>query len=234
VGLFRRKKDEGEAPQTRTLLGDELVGVPVKEAEVEVERMHAGIVDMYPGEFTEEERVTYQVAVLALVGDPSQPTATPTEVYALGQSMARMGYLAREYEVARFGPFEEVSPGLAELLDVRLAQEADAENSIAEICFGWAQSEPDEPAPDEASLLWMIPGVGGQMRNRLAFYAIYGATPEEGLPGGLSFHALRMLWRFGFLYCCTTEVLAKRGPNDTETREAAERLGWQPDDESDD
>jgi hypothetical protein len=210
MGLFGRKTTDS-LPRAETALGDGLVGVPLAEAAEYVEKMHFEIVDLYPGTpLTDAVSLKQQALVHVLVADVDEPQKLPAELYAVGLSVIRMGYLTREYEVATFGPLEHGHPGFIELLDMRLAQEAEIDDPVAEICFGWAQVEPQNAAHDEPSMLWTIPGMGGHLRNQLAVGAIASLVPEDGPPAPLDYPALRTLWVFGFLTRCAEEVLAER------------------------
>ena len=193
-------------------MGEELVAIPEDEVARWGEAITAAVSDLYPGDVSEKEGAAYQTAVIMIIDDLSRLQSMPEQTFAVAQSIVRFGYLTREVEVDQFGPFNYTRPGFPELLAEWLGK-ADEENPVGAACVNWALQEPEYPGPGEPSLLWLIPGLGGHMRDGLSEHAVTSLMPEEGLPDGISFSELKKCWRFGFFYRCSEEAIADGGPS---------------------
>ena len=208
MGPFRRKKDTPEqTPAGQTLMGDDLVPVPQEEIDRYIESMLHEVAKVYPGDISEDETIRYRAAFLMIIDDMPRLQAMPSETFAVAQSVVRFGYLTRRIEVEDVGPLDDPHPGFPELLDRCLEEGKDEDDPVTAACINWALREPEHPESDEPSLLWLIPGVGGQMRDQLSEYAVISLSPEGGLPEGVSLGELKKCWRFGFFYRCCEEVL---------------------------
>lgn len=208
MGIFRRNQQRTEPVSAgKTLMGEELVAVPESETARYGEAITEAVSDLYPGDVSDEEAKKYQAAIIMIINDLPRLQSMPEQAFASAQSIVRFGYLTRQVEVDRFGPFDHSQPGFPELL-MRCLRETDEEDPVSATCVNWALQEPEHPRPEEPSLLWLIPGLGGQMRDQLSEHAVISLTPEEGLPDGVSLSELKKCWRFGFFYRCSEEVIA--------------------------
>jgi hypothetical protein len=208
MAFLRRNRQQPESlPADETLMGDELVAVPEDEVARYGEAITEAVSALYPGDVSEAEVKRYQTAILMIVNDLPRLQSMPEQAFASAQSIARFGYLTRQIEVDRFGPFDHGQPGFPELL-MKCLRETDDEDPVSAVCVSWSLQEPEHPRPEEPSLLWLIPGLGGHIRDALSENAVVSLTPEEGLPDGISFSELKKCWRFGFFYRCCEEVIA--------------------------
>jgi hypothetical protein len=206
--LFRRKPRHDETmPNIETLMGEPLVAAPLEEIDGVGEAVTEAVGAIYPGDVPDEEVARYRTAFFMIVGDRGRLQRMPPDTFASAQSIARFGYLTRQVEVEQFGPFDHDHRGFPELLTQVLGEATDSDDPVSEVCVHWALKEPDQPRHDEPSLLWLIPGVGGQLRSQLSAHAVTSLTPEKGLPGGVTFTELNRCWRFGFFHRCCEEVL---------------------------
>ena len=153
--------------------------------------------------------VRTQVVLDTLVGSIAEavaarvdkPLEAPVEgaLAALGgeQRLARMGYLARAVEVARFERAREPMPRLAR----DLAGDRPWSEAAADLASRLAAAEPPErPDPaDERAVSWKVPGPGGHVRHYLSIRA----GVDESRPGGVD---AKRSWLAGFLVHCICEA----------------------------
>lgn len=125
--------------------------------------------------------------------------------WTVGQTAARLGYLARRAEFNRIAGAREPDAELLALYNrerERTVTQAPLDTA-AELAARLADLDPPDPNPGDPSPLWLIPGIGGHARALLAqrLLAAVGAIGPDGarqLPADLPEGALLKAWKYGY------------------------------------
>jgi hypothetical protein len=128
-------------------------------------------------------------------GEPPLPALLDGE-----PDLARMGYLARLVEAELFEPARSPMPGLADMLEERLAGGPNLPAAVEAVARDLASREPlDRPEPSDAdAVTWRVPGPGGHVRHYVALRLAAGRTQ------------LKREFVFGFVIRCCEEALSPR------------------------
>ncbi|MGH2946923.1 MAG: hypothetical protein ACRDPC_11790 [Solirubrobacteraceae bacterium] len=127
------------------------------------------------------------------------------EAWTVGQTAARLGYLARRVEFERFAAAREPDDELLALYNrerERTTGQAPLDTA-AEFAARLADVDPPDPNPGDPSPLWLIPGIGGHARTLLAMQLLaavgeVGPNGERQLPVDLPEGALLKAWKYGY------------------------------------
>lgn len=127
-----------------------------------------------------------------------------------GQTAARLGYLARSAEFAKFNTAREADLGLLDALHESLsgAQEGQARREVmAEFAAAMVRSENLDPTPDEGGPSWALPGIGGAARSTLRDHLLAGMQP----PDDVLSEDLKRVWKYGYFLRALEEFFFEEG-----------------------
>lgn len=128
------------------------------------------------------------------------------EAVIVGQTAARLGYLARAAESTMLEsdrpPDADLLDALHAGLDEAQAQGLSARDAMADLAAALATGESLDPKPQEGGPTWTLPGLGGQARGRLRDDLV-GRLP---CPPGIQADDLRRTWKYGYFLCALDEL----------------------------
>lgn len=128
------------------------------------------------------------------------------EAVVVGQTAARLGYLARAAESAMLQQGSPSDPDLIATLQAGLedahAQGTPERDAMADLAAALATGESLDPTPEEGGPTWTLPGLGGQARGRLRDDLV-GRLP---CPPGILADDLRRTWKYGYFLCALDEL----------------------------
>ena len=128
------------------------------------------------------------------------------EAVLVGQTAARLGYLARAAESTMLEPDREPDADLLAMLQAGLdeaqAQGGSSRDAMADLAAALATGESLDPSPEEGGPSWTLPGLGGQARGRLRDDLV-GRLP---CPPGILADDLRRTWKYGYFLAALDEL----------------------------
>ncbi|MDP1849616.1 MAG: hypothetical protein Q8K79_17655 [Solirubrobacteraceae bacterium] len=128
------------------------------------------------------------------------------QAVVVGQTAARLGYLARAAESAMLEPDHPPDADLIATLQAGLeeahAQGTTERDAMADLAAALATGESLDPTPEEGGPTWTLPGLGGQARGRLRDDLV-GRLP---CPPGVLADDLRRTWKYGYFLCALDEL----------------------------
>jgi len=130
------------------------------------------------------------------------------EAVVVGQTAARLGYLARAAESTMLGqdgpPDNDLIATLEAGLEEAHAQGTPERDAVADLAAALATGESLDPTPEEGGPTWTLPGLDGQARGRLRDDLV-GRLP---CPPGILADDLRRTWKYGYFLCALDELSA--------------------------
>jgi hypothetical protein len=128
------------------------------------------------------------------------------EAVVVGQTAARLGYLARAAESTMLEPDQPPDADLIATLEAGLneaeAQGTSTRDAIADLAAALATGESLDPTPEEGGPSWTLPGLGGEARGRLRDDLV-GRLP---CPPGILADDLRRTWKYGYFLAALDEL----------------------------
>ena len=128
------------------------------------------------------------------------------QAVVVGQTAARLGYLARAAESTMLGPDHPPDADLIATLEAGLeeahAQGTPQRDAMADLAAALATGESLDPTPEEGGPTWTLPGLGGQARGRLRDDLV----ARLPCPPGILADDLRRTWKYGYFLCALDEL----------------------------
>ena len=202
MGFFRRDTSNRSEPEPEAFSANGAAALPDDEPEG-VTRELAQVV----AESVNEVPIDRDTLELLQVGLPYLlQRECSDEAVVVGQTAARLGYLARAAESTMLEPDGPPDAGLLDTLQAGLdeaeAQGMSARDAMADLAAALATGESLDPTPEEGGPTWTLPGLGGQARSRLRDDLV-GRLP---CPQGILADDLRRSWKYGYFLCALDEL----------------------------
>jgi len=204
VGFFRRDTNRRSEPPHGAVGVNGAPGLPVEEQDG-VTRELAQVV----AESVNEVPIDRDTLELLQLGLPHLlEREISDEAVVVGQTAARLGYLARAAESTMLEEDRAPDPELIVTLQAGL-EEAHARgtperDAVADLAAALATGESLDPTPEEGGPTWTLPGLGGQARGRLRDDLV-GRLP---CPPGILADDLRRTWKYGYFLCALDQLSA--------------------------
>ena len=203
MGFFRRDTDRRSEPEPEALSANGAGAAPGAEHEG-VARELAQVV----AESFNEVPIDRDTLELLQVGLPHLlQRECSDEAVVVGQTAARLGYLARAAESTMLEPDHPPDADLIATLQAGLdeahAQGTPERDAMADLAAALATGESLDPKPEEGGPTWTLPGLGAQARGRLRDDLV-GRLP---CPPGILADDLRRTWKYGYFLCALDELV---------------------------
>lgn len=202
MGFFRRDTGRRSEPEPEAFSANGAGALPDDESEG-VTRELAQVV----AESVSEVPIDRDTLELLQVGLPHLlQRECSDEAIIVGQTAARLGYLARAAESTMLEPDRPPDADLIATLQAGLeeahAQGTPERDAMADLAAALATGESLDPTPEEGGPTWTLPGLGGQARGRLRDDLV-GRLP---CPQGILADDLRRTWKYGYFLCALDEL----------------------------
>lgn len=116
----------------------------------------------------------------------------------VGQTAARLGYLSRSVEFARWEAArvddDELYEALSDRFDAAEASGESAWDAMGDLAAEMASGESLDPSPGEGGPSWTLPGLSAEARGMLRDHLLSGIRP----PPDVEIDDLKRTWKYGY------------------------------------